>query len=150
MPPDEQADDAAPETAEAVAPPPAPPGAGNPRILLTAGGNFVSTHVLNELLKSNKYIVRVPVAHSCKQLLSWSPSTHPIEIVETDVWNTASWRSLVADCMYVIHSAAPTFNKKKPQNEHLENFVKVCMLRYRHTMQLCCMQQLHATKLHTI
>ena len=131
MPLGEPADDAVPETAEAeaeaVAPP--PPKAGNPRILLTAGVNFVGIHVLNELLKSNKYIVRVPVARPSRQLEQrWSPSTHPIEIVVTDVWKTASWQPLVADCMYVIHSAAPTFNKTMSETDHIENFVKVCTL----------------------
>ena len=119
------ANDAAPETAEAAAPPPPPPSGAKPRILLTAGVNFVGTHVLDELLKSNKYIVRVPVAHSFKQLERWSPSTYPIEIVVTDVWKTASWPSLVADCTYVIHSSAPTFNKKMPETGHIENYVKV-------------------------
>ena len=123
MPLGESADDAVPETTEAAAP---PPKAANPRILLTGGISFVGLHVLNELLKSNKYIVRVPVARPSIQLERWSPSTHPIEIVVTDMWNTASWRPLVADCTYVIHSTRPSANVS--DSGYIETYVKVCTL----------------------
>ena len=123
----ESADDAAAETAEATAPPPPPPPkAANPRILLTGGISFVGLHVLNELLKSNKYIVRVPVARPCTQLERWSPSTHPIEIVVTDMWNIASWRPLVAGCTYVIHSTRPSANVS--DSGCIETYVEVCTL----------------------
>ena len=126
VPLDEQADDAAPETAEAAAPPPPPPIAANPRILLTGGTSFVGLHILTELLKSNKFTVRVPVAHPCKQLERWSPNSHPIEIVVTDMWKTGAWRSLVADCTYVIHSTRPKITLT--ESEYIETYVKVCTL----------------------
>ena len=128
VPQGESADDAAAETAEAAAPPPPPPPpkAANPRILLTGVISFVGLHVLNELLKSNKYIVRVPVARPCTQLERWSPSTHPIEIIVTDIWNTASYRPLLAGCTYVIHSTRPSANVS--DSEYIETYVEVCTL----------------------
>lgn len=82
------------------------------KILVTGGTGYIAMHVINILLKDG-HMVRSTV-RSLKDEKKIEPikklahnSKHPLELVEADLLNAASWESAVKDMDYVLHVASP-------------------------------------------
>jgi nucleoside-diphosphate-sugar epimerase len=90
-------------------------------ILVTGASGYIATHIVKQLLEKG-YRVRGTV-RSLKDEKKVAPLRNltdkvrfPIELVEADLLNEASWPKAVKGCTYVLHTASP-FPSGRPDNE---------------------------------
>lgn len=90
-------------------------------ILVTGASGYIATHIISQL-SAKGYRVRGTV-RSLKDEKKLAPlrnlsrnCRYPIELVEADLLNEASWLKAVNGCTYVLHTASP-FPSEVPENE---------------------------------
>ncbi|XP_072034989.1 uncharacterized protein [Amphiura filiformis] len=82
------------------------------RVLVTGATGYVAGHIIQQLQQAG-YKVRGSVRslsdeNKIKHIKQLCPdAAHEVELVEADLQNADSWKSAVADCKYVVHSASP-------------------------------------------
>ena len=90
-----------------------------PLVLVTGATGFVATHVIQQLLLSEKYRVRGTLIRSLKSevkaLKELVPDAkYPLDLCEADLQNKESWPPAVQGCKYVFH--IPPFLLSLPKN----------------------------------
>jgi len=84
-----------------------------PLVLVTGASGYLATHVVQQLLTSDKYRVRGTVRSlknetKVKELKELVPNAkYPLELCEANLENKDSWVAAVQGCSYVFHLASP-------------------------------------------
>ena len=94
-----------------------------PTVLVTGASGYISTHIIQQLLKQGKFRVRGTVRslaseskiQPIKQLVP--EAKYPLTLVEADLEQVECWVEAVKGCAYVIHVASP-FPSKIPRDEN--------------------------------
>lgn len=91
------------------------------RVLVTGASGYLGAHVAQQLQAAGFRVrgTTRSLANEAKvaPLRELCPGArHPIELVEAELTNAASWTAAVEGCAYVVHVASP-FPKAKPKHE---------------------------------
>ena len=114
--------------------------ATTPLVLVTGSSGYVASHCVKQLLEGGEYRVRGTVrslknSEVCDALKALVPeSKFPLELVEADLLDEASWKKAVEGCTYVLHVASPFFVQRpknvdelmKPAVDGTLNVLKAC------------------------
>ncbi len=91
------------------------------RVLVTGASGYIAMHIVDQFLKEG-HIVRGTV-RSLADTSKVEPieklaagAKHPLELVEAELLDSASWERAVKDCDVVVHAATPvTFSQNEDE-----------------------------------
>ncbi|XP_055927795.1 uncharacterized protein LOC129959042 [Argiope bruennichi] len=108
-------------------------------VLVTGASGYIAAHII-KLLLDEGYKVRGTVRDAqneakVKVLKELCPdATYPLELVEADLLKEDSWKEVVKNCSYVIHTASP-FPSTTPANA--DDVIKPAVDGTKNVLQAC-------------